>query len=77
MANYKKFVLFVCAFLMHLFVMAQSSVSVAPSNNDGFMRSEGKIYVVMAVVITILAGLLIYVVRLDRKITKLEKGDNF
>jgi len=31
------------------------------------------IYVVVAVVLTILAGLLFYVYRLDRKITRLEK----
>jgi len=37
------------------------------------MRSNGKIYVVLAVVVTILAGLIIYLIRLDRKITKLEK----
>ncbi len=39
------------------------------------MRSNGRIYVVIAVMLTILAGLIIYVVRLDRKIKKLEKGD--
>jgi hypothetical protein len=77
MANCKKLVLLVCAFLMHLFLMAQNKVAEASTNNDGFMRSEGKIYVVMAVVITILAGLILYVIRLDRKISKLEKGDNF
>lgn len=38
------------------------------------MRSNGKIYVVMAVVITIVAALFIYVASLDRKISKLEKG---
>ena len=37
-----------------------------------FMRSEGKIYVVMAVVVTIVAGIFIYLVNLDRKISKLE-----
>ena len=37
------------------------------------MRSNGKIYVVVAVVITILAGLIIYLVRLDRKMSRLEK----
>jgi hypothetical protein len=37
------------------------------------MRSNGRIYVVVAVVVTILAGLILYVARLDRKITKLEK----
>ena len=39
------------------------------------MRSSGKIYVVIAVILTILAGLILYVVRLDRKITKLEKSE--
>jgi hypothetical protein len=37
------------------------------------MRSNGKIYVVVGVVLIILAGLLLYMVRLDRKITRLEK----
>lgn len=37
------------------------------------MRSNGRIYVVVAVILTILAGLLLYLVRLDRKIRKLEK----
>jgi hypothetical protein len=37
------------------------------------MRSNGKIYVVVAVVLTILFGLIAYLIRLDRKISKLEK----
>jgi hypothetical protein len=37
------------------------------------MRSSGRIYVVVAVMVTILIGLVLYVVRIDRKITKLEK----
>ena len=37
------------------------------------MRSNGRIYVVVAVVLTILIGLILYVFRLDRKMTKLEK----
>ncbi len=37
------------------------------------MRSNGKIYVVVAVCLTILFGLILYLVRLDRKISKLEK----
>jgi hypothetical protein len=38
------------------------------------MRSNGKIYVVVAVCLTILTGLFIYVFLLDRKISRLEKG---
>ncbi len=37
------------------------------------MRSEGKIYVVIAVVLTILIGLILYLVSIDRKLGKLEK----
>jgi multisubunit Na+/H+ antiporter MnhB subunit len=40
------------------------------------MRSNGRIYVVIAVLVTILLGLILYVFRLDRKITKLEKETN-
>ncbi len=39
------------------------------------MRSNGRIYVVVAVMLTILAGLILYIVRLDRKISKLENGN--
>ncbi len=37
------------------------------------MRSNGKIYVVVTVVLIILIGLILYLVRLDRKISRLEK----
>lgn len=47
---------------------AQSEVEMA----DQF-RADGKIYVVIAVISLILAGLFVYLFRLDRKITDLEK----
>lgn len=37
------------------------------------LRVDGKIYVVVAVVITILLGLTIYLISLDRKISRIEK----
>lgn len=37
------------------------------------MRSNGKIYVVVAVMATILAGLLLYLFRIDRRVTRLEQ----
>jgi CcmD family protein len=37
------------------------------------LRADGKIYVVVAVLSAMLAGILFYVVRLDRKISRLEK----
>ena len=40
------------------------------------MRSNGKIYIVVAVCLTILIGLFLYVFSLDRKLSKLEKEGN-
>ena len=57
-------------FCMALF--AQEKNDSATSLNDT-MRSNNKIYVVMAVCLTILAGLILYLVRIDRKITKTER----
>ena len=51
-------------------LMAQPKVEMA----DTF-RSNGKIFVVVAVILTIFAGIILYLVRLDRKLTKLEKNN--
>lgn len=37
------------------------------------MRAEGKIYVVVAVILVVLSGLIFYLFTLDRKLSKLEK----
>jgi hypothetical protein len=55
-----------------LATMAQEGAN-APVEMADAMRQNGKIYVVIAVILTILAGLIAYVVRIDRKLTRLEK----
>jgi hypothetical protein len=77
MFNYKKTALIAFAFLITISSMAQAANAPDTTSDNGFMRSEGKIYVVMVVVITILAGLILYLLRLDKKLSKLEKGGNF
>jgi len=52
-------------------INAQDGTKKIEMNN--LMRSNGRIYVVVAVMLTILIGLILYVVRLDKKISKLEK----
>jgi len=37
------------------------------------MRSNGKIYVVVAVIATIFIGLMIYLIRIDKKVQNLEE----
>jgi MFS superfamily sulfate permease-like transporter len=56
---------------------AQQMVSDSQSVQmaDG-MRSNGKIYVVVAVLLTVLAGLFFYIINLDRRIGRLEKEAN-
>jgi len=59
-----------------LMLVLTTTPAVAQSSTTpmaDLMRSEGRIYVVVAVMLTILGGLLLYLVRLDRKISKLEK----
>lgn len=57
-------------FSMHSFAQNMDIKTEEPSD---FMHSNGKIFVVMAVVVTIVTGLLIYVINLDRKIRKIER----
>ena len=45
----------------------------ATTDESSIMKSNGKIYVVMAVVVVIVLGLFLYLINLDRKISKLEK----
>ena len=51
---------------------AQQTVQSSSTMADG-MRSNGKIYVVVAVLLTILLGLIAYVIRIDKKVSRLEK----
>lgn len=68
MSILKKITGLVVLMLVSVSIFAQEKVAMADK-----MRSEGRIYVVVAVMLTILAGLIIYVARVDRKISKLEK----
>ena len=58
--------------LSSLMSIAQDNASREPAMADT-MRSNGKIYVVVAVCLTILLGLFSYVFIIDRKISRLEK----
>ena len=64
----RKYLLLVFLTLSSLATYAQQEVEMADT-----MRSEGKIYVVVAILVLILIGLVGYLVQLDRKVTKLEK----
>jgi Na+/proline symporter len=71
MNNFKKGILFfVCAFYQ---IIANAQVVATDANSNDLMRSNGRIFLVMTIVVFIVMGLLLYVYSLDRKISKLEK----
>jgi len=68
----KKTISLLLLLLFSILTFAQDSTKKVEMAD--LMRSNGRIYVVVAVMLTILIGLVLYVIRLDRKISKLEKG---
>lgn len=65
------------SFLSLVFTLFLPMLSIAQEAHPEMadvMRSNGKIYVVVLVLATIFAGIIAYLVRLDRKISKLEKN---
>jgi hypothetical protein len=70
----KKLLISLFILLPALWASAQDTTQVATQSVGTGLRANGKIYVVLAVALTILTGLILYVVSLDRKISKLEKN---
>lgn len=64
--------LLICFFMLVLQLATQAQDEGKTEMADT-MRSNGRIYVVVAVMLFILIGLFVYLIRLDRKINKLEK----
>ncbi len=70
----KKFITILFSMLLVFIAGAQDHIANDEVTAQTGLRADGKIYVVVAVIVTILLGLYIYVIRLDRKISKLEKN---
>lgn len=68
MRNRNYFFLILPILLFNTNLFAQTTIEA-----ETVMRSNGKIYVVMAICITILIGLFLYILSIDKKITKMEK----
>ena len=65
----KRSLLSLSLLLLNILVWAQKPyVQMADT-----MRDNGKIYVVVAVIVAIFIGIILYLIRLDRKMTRLEK----
>ncbi|SFC39619.1 CcmD family protein [Spirosoma endophyticum] len=69
--SFLKFPLAALVLLSHT-LMAQQPVSNGVEMADQ-LRADGKIWVVVAVIAAVFAGIIIYLIRLDSQIGKLEK----
>lgn len=52
--------------------MVYAMSAIASSSSVDFLRSTGKIYSVVAVIVVIFIGIILYLYRLDKKLTILE-----
>ena len=68
MVNFNKFLSTVFLLLLSMATFAQSEVEMADT-----MRSSGKIYVIVAIILVVLTGLVLYLFLLDRKISRIER----
>jgi hydrogenase-4 membrane subunit HyfE len=67
-SSIKKLLLAAILFTTSQLAYAQEKVEMAEG-----LRSSGKIYVVVAVLATIFIGLLLFLISIDRKVSRLEK----
>ena len=68
----KKWILILFSNLIVFSVIAQQKAGETIEMADA-LRASGKIYVVVMVVTVILMGLILYLIRLDKKVGRLEK----
>ncbi|MBK8044395.1 MAG: CcmD family protein [Haliscomenobacter sp.] len=54
------------------FLLLSASCLSAQTNDPDFMQSVGKIYVAVGVILAIFAVIVLFLIYLDRKLTKLE-----
>jgi hypothetical protein len=73
--KFLRILFFISCALLTLFTRAQDSLSHEKPQMADAMRSNGKIYVVVAVLVVILAGLFIYLINLDRKMSRWERNN--
>lgn len=67
--NFALFLMLFCSSV--LYAQGQTGGNIEMADR---LKADGKIYVVIGVVLIILIGLLLYLIRIDRKVSKMEKN---
>ncbi|WP_300602196.1 CcmD family protein [Niabella sp.] len=60
-------------FFIFMLMLALPGLAMAQPAEESLMRSSGRIYVVIAVLLVILLGIFIYMFRVEKKLKKLER----
>jgi CcmD family protein len=68
----KKLIPLITLLLISATMFAQDTAANEPEMADK-LYADGRIYVVVAVVATIFTGIIVYLINLDRRLSKLEK----
>ncbi len=63
-------------YIFSTLILSLFSLATVAQDGKDLMRDNGRIYVVVAVMVTILLGLIIYLIRIERKLSRLEKEIN-
>lgn len=59
--------------ILILLLFLQQGTVAAQAEGGDFMRNMGKMYVVVAVISVVFIGIILYLLKLERKINKIEK----
>lgn len=75
----KLFAIILLLFSLNLSAQEKIEVTEADYSNTTVemadqMRADGKIYVLVGIILIIFAGMMVYIINTDRKISKLEKN---
>ena len=65
--------LLLCTALLHLPAAAQNATAPTPDMAEG-LRASGKIYVVVLVLATIFAGIIAFLIYMERRLARLERN---
>ena len=63
-------------FLLFTLIFLNANTILNAQSGGDFMRNIGKIYAVVAVILAIFIGIVVFLMYLDRKLTKLENQIN-
>lgn len=62
--------------LLTLVFLALAQIAHAHNAPEDFFRATGKIHVVFAVILSIFAGLILFLIWMERRVSKIEKQIN-